>query len=279
MSDIYRKWGRVARWDHGVLVRVDEAGESRETNGEFRVEPMQTGDAPVTIPEPDVEAVERAAKKILAAVVHPLTIERLIVTEGVSLHQFGRVQWQERVRRVHLSIARRPFRMLIDAAGFELDGTLLAAFAGMTLEPGPPPARIILEPRVSAAFLSAGPGQLALEQVRGQLDGRGQQILDAPVSSDLPPNWYRPSYRVRPVRSWFNLRAVPHGTIDPSIPRAVALLSFPLAGRIHALCVEEGVASPRWISPERVTAVGPPVEWYPYGAGCWGADMLLESQR
>ncbi|MEO6259386.1 MAG: hypothetical protein ABIP63_03515 [Thermoanaerobaculia bacterium] len=279
MSDVYRKWGRVARWEHGVLVRAAEAGESRETAGEFRVEPMQIRDAPETLPEPDVEAVERAAKKILTAVEQPLAIERLIVTEGVSLHQFGQVQWQERVRRVHLSIARRPFRMLIDAAGFELDGSLLAAFAGMTLEPGRPSTRIILEPRVSAAFLSAGPGQLALEQARGQLDGRGQQILDSPVSSDLPPNWYRPSYRVRPVRSWFNLRAVPHGTIDPSIPRAVALLSFPMEGRIHALCVEEEVASPRWISAGRITAAGPPAEWYPYGAGCWGADMLLESHR
>ena len=279
MSEIYRKWGRVARWDHGVLVRVDEAGESRDSAGEFRVEPMLMRGAPVTVPHPDAEAVERAAEEIVAMVEPPLTIERLIVTEGVALHQFGPVRWQERTRRLHLSLARPPFRMLIDTARFELDRTLLTAFAQMTLEPGPLPARVVLEPPVSAAFLTLSLADLPLEQSQGELDGKGQPILQSPVSSAAPPNWYRPSYRVRPVRSWFHLRAVAHGIIDEAAPRAVALLSFPTAGRIHVLCVEGGSVSPRWISAGRVVAAGPPVAWYPYGAGCWGADILLESNR
>ena len=72
MSEIYRKWGRVARWDHGVLVRVDEAGESRESVGEFRVEPMLTRGAPETVPHPDAEAVQRTAEEIVAMVEPPL---------------------------------------------------------------------------------------------------------------------------------------------------------------------------------------------------------------
>ena len=278
MSEIYRKWGRVARWDHGALVQVAEAGESLDATGDFHAEPMQTGDSPIALADPDADAVERAAREIMAMIDPPLTVERLIVTEGVALHEFDSVQWQERTRRLHLSVARPPFRMLIDAAGFELDRTLLSTFAAMRLEPAPLCGRVILEPPVSAALLTRL-GELPLQQAQGERDGKGQPIIESTVSVAPPPNWYRPSYRMRPLRSWFHLRAVPHGTIDHDAPRAVALLSFPTAGRIHALCVEEGSASPRWISPGRVLAAGPPVTWYPYGAGCWGADILLESAR
>ena len=278
MSETYRKWGRMARWDHGVLVQVGEAGESLDAPGEFRVQPMEARQSPMAIPDPDAGAVERAAAAIIAMIEPPLIIERLIVTEGVALHEFDSVQWQERTRRLHLSVARPPFRMLIDSSGFEVDRTLLTTFAGMRLDPGGPRGSVVLAPPVSAAFLATRLGELPrLQQAAGERDGKGQPIEETSVSAASPPNWYRPSYRVRPIRSWFHLRALPHGAIDQAAPRAVALLSFPTAGRIHALCVQEGVAFPRWISPGRVLAAGPPQTWYPYAAGCWGSDMLLES--
>lgn len=276
MSETYRKWGRVARWDHGVLVRVDESGESYDSATEFRVAPL-TGEERA-LPEADGESVECAAERIVAMIAPPLSLERLIVTEGVALHQLGSASWQERTRRLHVSVARPPFRMLIDAASFDLDRNLLDTFARMATTAAPPPARVILAPPVTAAFLPLALGALSLEQAAGERDGKGLPILESPVTAAPPPNWYRPSYRVRPVRSWLHLRAVPFGDVAAQeTPRAVALLSFPMPGGFHALCVEGGVAAPRWISPGRVLAAGPPSEWYPYGAGSWGAEILLES--
>lgn len=277
MTETYRKWGRVARWEHGVLVHVAESGQSDDSAETFQSAPMTKRDAPLSLIDPDAGALERAASAIADLVKPPIAIERLILTEGVALHEFGSLQWQEHTRRLHLSLARPPYRMLIDSAAFELDCELLAAFAAMSLEPGPAPDRLLLAPPVSAAFLSARPGALSLEQAEGERDGKGQQIVRSAVTAALPPNWYRPSYRVRPVRSWFHLRAIPFGILSDPAPRAVALLS-PIGDRIHALCIEDGRASRRSFAPGRVLAAGAPAEWYPYGAGCWGSDILLESR-
>ena len=52
-------------------------------------------------------------------------------------------------------------------------------------------------------------GVIDLEQLPADRDGYGEPVAQCRVASaDPPPNWYRPSYRIRPIRAWHNLRAV-----------------------------------------------------------------------
>jgi hypothetical protein len=103
-------------------------------------------------------------------------------------------------------------------------------------------------------------------------DGKGQPVESRPAEGK-PPNWYRPSYRVRPLRAWFNLMALPFGKPDDAAPRAVARL-----GGNDVLCVDGSEVFATALPPGRIVAAGGAAEWYPFGAGVWGADMLLESR-
>ena len=90
-----------------------------------------------------------------------------------------------------------------------------------------------------------------------------------------PRNWFRPSYRSRPVRAWFHLRADPFGEIDPALPVAIALLG-PIHGRtLDLLCVDQEEAFVTTVAAKRIVAVSPGAAWYPFGAGCYGAEMVI----
>ena len=82
-----------------------------------------------------------------------------------------------------------------------------------------------------------------------------------------PPNWYRPSYRVRPVRMPFHLRAKPFGTIDNDAPAGIALV-----GPRRVLLDDGRIVS---IDLQNIAAAGEPALWYPYGAGSFGAELML----
>ncbi len=62
----------------------------------------------------------------------------------------------------------------------------------------------------------------AKEQLPGGRDGYGRPIEHHRVDGE-PPNFYRPSYRVRPIRQWMNVRAIPFGTMQ-SAPKVLALV-------------------------------------------------------
>jgi hypothetical protein len=91
----------------------------------------------------------------------------------------------------------------------------------------------------------------------------------------LPPNWFRPSYRLRPVRAWHNLRAVPFGTLDAGAPEAIALLAPPTHTALRVLCIDGGDVFPATAGVTSVRAAGDTAAWYPYAAGAFGAEMLL----
>jgi hypothetical protein len=254
----YRKWGRTVRYENGTIVRVEEGGEAFEEGEEFRAQPL------------------RGERRELPDVVEPVppagAFERMVMTDGVSLHQYGDTVWSERARRMHLSIVRAPYRMLIDQADFGVDADLLALFARIEGR-RPPPARLTLAPRVAAAMLPSLVGRFELAQRAGATpDGKGQPVESRPVTAGEPPNWFRPSYRVRPVRAWFNLLALPFGRLDPGAPRAVARLD---GGDV--LCAGADGVFAASFSAARILAAGGAEEWYPFGAGAWGCDMLLES--
>ena len=193
------------------------------------------------------------------------------MSEGVAIHETSGVTWTEHTRRLHLSVVKPPFRMLIDQASFDVDATLIETFARVDGRREPPP-RMTLAPRVAAALLHALPVSLA-QRAGEHPDGRGQPV-ETRAAEGEPPNWYRPSYRVRPVRAWFNLTALPFGKLDDSPPCAVALLDGD-----DVLVVDGPEVYAAALRPGRVLAVGGAAEWYPFGAGVWSADILLESAR
>ena len=113
-----------------------------------------------------------------------------------------------------------------------------------------------------------------MQQWAAPHDGKGEWIANAPVAG-APPNWFRPSYRTRPVRAWFHLRADAMGETGREMPRAIALLA-PIHDRTLRIL---GIASRRQfiaaLTVHNVVAARPAEEWFPYGAGCFGAEIVL----
>ena len=107
---IYRKAGRVVRYEHGRLLSISEAGEAIENGDTFIATPSSGGQALPPVPElPRIEISDAAG------------IERLIVSEGIAAHRYGDVEWRERTRRLHVSLGHDRIRALVDLADFDFD--------------------------------------------------------------------------------------------------------------------------------------------------------------
>jgi hypothetical protein len=272
VTEVYRKFGRVVRRENALIVRVDEAGEAIEDGGMFQCSPL---DEQRTVPDVDADAVNETADAIAALVKPPLVLERAIVSEGVSLHEYGDTHWTARMRRVHLSIARPPHRALIDLGEFSLPRIVRICEALARVDGERPQQRIRLSESVGAALLPSLLGVLPMEQWPAPHDGKGAWIANVAVDDGAPPNWFRPSYRARPVRAWFHIRAEPKGVIDRRLPEAIALLA-PIHDRtLRVLCVDGGIAFVTTVSAAHLTAVAPTSNWFPYAAGCFGAEMSM----
>jgi hypothetical protein len=272
LKEVYRKFGRVIRRENAYLLRVDEGGKATEEDGRFTATPIAGRD----IRNDGESSVVAAAAAIEKIVRPPLMLERMMVSEGVVFHEFGETRWSETNRRIHLSIARPPDRALIDLADFStgIIARVAAAFALLGGERDRP-RRIRLADHVGAAALPSLVGTMALEQWAAPHDGKGQWIENRPVTEGLPPNWFRPSYRARPVRAWFHLRAVANGSLDREAPEAIALLA-PIHDRtLRVLCVEGDQVFTTTLWAGAVRAVFPTAAWYPYAAGCFGAEIML----
>jgi hypothetical protein len=278
MKEVYRKRGTVARWENGTIVCVSEAGVAVEEAGRFECWP-EPANALDTVDPAGVIAVADAVRCLT---VTGVSIERLVVSEGLAEHQAANAQWTERSQRVHLSLVRGTLRALVDLGSFEVDeiDEIVSALRDSSAVERPPPARLRLAPRVMAALLPslAGltPPNVRLRQTAGRVDGRGVAIEEAPVERPPWPNWYRPSYRSRPVRMPFDLRLESDVLlIEPDRPIAVAMLAPP-AGLVARVLVRDGrSAFPATFRLTRIDAVAAHRTWYPYGAGSFGAEMML----
>jgi hypothetical protein len=183
----------VVRWENGTLVRVEEAGEAREDGDVFTAQPIADR---VALPEVDAAWVVETARAIGEA-------ERVIVVAGFAIHEYGKVRWQEETRRVHVALTRKPWRVFVDDVDVATVRDALARCEGeKDFE------HLIRSPQ--------------FEQLPGGLDGYGRPIEHRRVDGE-PPNFYRPSYRVRPVRRWMNVRAIPSGTAQGA-PKVLALV-------------------------------------------------------
>lgn len=274
----YEKRGSVARWENGTLVLVTEEGLALEDAEGFSCMPLRADPLPALDPARVIET----ARRIAAVVRPPVRIERLVVSEGFAEHRIEATRWEERHERVHLALVRDRERVLLDLGAFDpADVSLVAnAFAGCEEAGGNAPERVRLAPAVAAALLPSWTGVsmpgLELRQTAGGFDGRGALVVDAPISGEPYPNWYRPSYRVRPRRMPLNLRAeCVAEAIDPRLPVAVALLGPPGDLQVRVLISDGSRVFPAKVQVARVEAVSPRRTWYPHGAGVFGSEMVV----
>ena len=279
MTAVYRKYGRVAHYEHGHLVIASESGESVEDGERFTVTPL-AGEVP--LPPADSLTVEQVAHEIEGIVEPPLHLERLIVSHGLASHEFEGRRWSDETRRIHASIASpMGVRALVDRGDFDLtDLRLVARSLGRLEDERDEPQRLRLAPRVTAALIpmleGVAPPNVELWQSAGGFDGHGLPIQAQRIGARPWPNWYRPSYRVRPVRMPMNVHLRCGVTaIDRDLPEAVAILE-PVSGLFLRVLVEEkGRVHSATIRVSRIDAVGSETCWYPYGAGAYGAEVML----
>lgn len=277
MAEIYRKRGSAFRYENGYTVRVVECGEALEDGESFRCEPVE-GEPLGPVAGVDVEATVAAIEALAPP---PLLIERLIVSDGVAEHELAGKRWSERSRRLHLSLAIGRTRVLIDQGDFDLDALRrVAELLPRMRDERTAPSRIRLAPAVTAALLPSllgiAPPNVQILQSEGGIDGKGQHIAEWDASVPPWPNWYRPSYRGRPVRGPLNLRAVCDvAQVDADLPVALAMLA-PIDGLVLRVLVADGKdVYPATVRVTRIDAVGQPERWYPYAAGSFGAEMML----
>ena len=274
---IYRKRGSVARWENGTLVRVAESGVAVETEELFECHPEASGD----LPEVDESRVVAAAHAVRTAVGDVL-IERLIVIEGVAEHFWSAATALQNTQRMHISLVRGRTRAILDLGSFETKDVVRVADVLARAEDveREAPARLRLAPNVTAALLPSlvgiAPPNVRLLQTAGGVDGCGADIVEA---SEAWPNWYRPSYRVRPVRMPLQLRLeCDENEIDADRPVAVALLA-PVSIInseliLQVLIDDRDRAFRSTVRVARIDAVSDERTWYPYDGGAFGAEMM-----
>jgi hypothetical protein len=259
---IYRKRGRVVRHENGVLLRIAEAGEAAERGVAFECRPLREG---VTLPEIDAAPVMETARAI-RELPH---IERVIVSEGVAAHEYGDAQWREETRRMHVAVAAHGVRAVLDFAAFDVAPVArVADVLARGARDAAAPERIRLAPNVAASLLQSLIGLIAIDQVAEGVDGHGEPVQAIELTGGMQwPNRFRPSYRIRPLPMPFHLRARPFGVIDEASPEAIALVGA------RRVLLEDGSLVP--IRLDRVHGVGKTEGWYPYGAGSFGAALML----
>jgi hypothetical protein len=249
---IYRKQGAVARWENGTLVRVTESGMAIEEGETFTCKPE--GQTSLTVDSTRVIDTARAVQDITKR------IERLIVTEGIAEHEWDDRTWRDHTERIHLSLVRGETRALVDIGSFDLEDVRVIADAmeRMIAEREAPP-RLRLARNVTAAVL---PSLIGIEPPNVELT----YTLD----------WFRPSYRVRPVKVPMNVALRCDVTeIDRTRPIAVAILE-PVRDLTLKVLVDDGEAAwPATVRLVRIDAVARDLVWYPYGGGSFGAEMML----
>jgi len=288
LREVYRKRGRTLRYERGLfgeaLIRVAEAGEAWEEGPRFGASPLGDDDEP--LPEVDDKDLSDAVAAIERLTRPPLILERLIVTEGNAEHEFDGRRWSDSMRRLHVSIVRKAIRVLFDCGDFDLRELRVAAehlaLAEREEEEAPPLIR--LAPHVAAALVPALAGHrlpgMALRQLGGGVDGKGQPVDEIALGAPPWPNWYRPSYRARPQRMPMNAAVEADvAEMEEDVPRAVALLAPLLATadglRLRVLCARGEKIHPVTIHVARVIGVAGARRWYPYGAGVFGVEMMV----
>ena len=286
---IYRKQGIVERWENGTHIEVRESGIAIESDDLFECKPDSSWGRPLA--GRTAGSLPAVVAEIQSMIPDGVAIERLILSRGVAHHEYGETQWREETERVHASLVRG-VRVLVDLGAFpgsrphhgqtnEIE-SIANALSRLDVRVNEQPPRLRLAPNVTAALIplliDLAPPNVRLVQTAGGVDGRGNPIVEA--TADWP-NWYRPSYRTRPVRMPLNVRMECDVTeIERERPIAVALLASVRDAASRGLSlrvlVDDGEkAWPATVRVARIDAVAGERTWYPYGGGSFGAEMML----
>lgn len=263
---IYRKRGSAVRWENGTVIRVTESGIAREEGELFTCEPDRGA------------SVLREPSASFPSVHLPVRVERLIMTRGIAEHEYGDKRWREETERLHLSLVHGRERVLIDQGDFDVTHIERIAAALARIGSGcDAPPRLRLAPNITAALLPSlvglAPPNVRLLQTAGGIDGKGNEIVEA---EGAWPNWYRPTYRARPFRAPLNLRLECDVTeIDEDRPTAIALLAPATGLTMRVLVEDRAFAYACTVRITRIDAVATARRWYPYGAGSFGAELML----
>ncbi len=283
---IYRKQGIVERWENGTHIEVRESGIAIESDDLFECKPESSSGRPLA--GRTAGSLPAVVAEIRSMIPNGVTVERLILSRGIAHHEYGEMQWQEETERVHASLMRGEVRVLVDLGAFpagqrphEIE-SIANALSRLDEREQQQPARLRLARNVTAALIplliDLAPPNVRLVQTAGGIDGRGNPIVEA--AGDWP-NWYRPSYRTRPVRMPLNVRMECGVTeIERERPIAVALLASVRDAASRGLSlrvlVDDGEeAWPATVRVARIDAVAAERTWYPYGGGSFGAEMML----
>lgn len=281
MKAIYRKRGLTWRYENGSLIRVRESGVAIEEGDVFRCEPAYESADPEDVTNVDAASLLDCARELARIAGDDVSLERVVLVEGFAEHEFGERSWSEHSQQLHVALTRGAERVLVDQSSLDCSVAsdvvrVLGMFCG---DESDAPARLLLAPTVAASLLAFALVQrvegLELVQGAGDFDAYGEAVVEWPVARQPWPNWWRPSYRTRPVRMPFNVRAVPHGTLERELPRAVAVLGANRPGELRLL-IDDGRRAFAAVLPRRpVLAVGEPQRPVPLGAGFIGAEMVL----
>lgn len=261
---MYRKQGITVRWENGTRVEVTESGVAIEEGELFRC-------------YPEIEkakgkrqkAKEGAAPFDFCPLPFNFSYERLIITEGYAEHEYGEKRWSEHTQRFHASLVHGRLRALVDHVD-DVPPIVDALLRSEDVE-REAPKRLRVARSVTAALLPHLPGVI---QTEGGVDGYGDPIVE---SRGAPwPNFYRPSYRVRPVRMPLNVRLEhERSEIDADLPCAIARLGPVEGNGTRVLIADRDRAYPSFLRVTDILAVSSERTWYPYAAGSFGAEMMV----
>lgn len=312
MKTRYRKDGWTSRFERAsgseAWIVLSESGVAESKGSLFTA--SCTGEAP--IPRPQGSRVRFLARRISNDVPSGVRVIRLTITEGRADHRVeeagGKREWSETFGRIHLAIAAGPLRTSIDRGGSSLLAIDPAEIKGLgiflagcglpgerrisTLRLSPPVTARILRSLVDSGSARRLPPEFQIVQTEHEdypFDGAGQPITRTILNDEnpVPPNAFRPTYRLPPVRLPLHIRLIGPARETSFDLRAIEILE-PLAispDRFQAglLCVDTngramafGVSTTpgAWLS--RMRSAGKEYRWFPYSAGAYGNDIDLE---
>ena len=311
----YFKTGRSLRIERTAAVRsaieLHETGFALEEDELFSCGPVSAAGDLIDNPQADHAAdLETSIGSVFPANVG---IERLVLVAGSTTHSIQSspegnpsATWRELFVRLHLSMTNRArrIRTVIDLGGSSASQIDLADIRRIVSAVGdysgerrslPPGAILEIAPHITAALLAhptlpAAPPVTIHQSPHDQFrfDGYGKPIEEVVIdSSALAPNFFRPSYRARPVRGWFHVdlryeneseqtadfsaEAV-IGPLGPERGRIVlALLCRDSDGSVFATQLE--LPADAWTSS--ITFASSERRWFPYAAGTWGRSLRI----
>jgi len=319
MKETYTKSGssvRIERSGRSISTLVTrEHGRATRERGHFRAESL--GERQLAS-APDVGGAAEVARKLVSLEGGGVEVERLTVVAGIAEHALTdnekTTSWTEETARVHLSLVSRAqaLRVSVDlgapnAAALPIHFAIEAAEALRLTAGGPLPSSrtVELSPQVAAAlwrFVADHPALIEGSRIRlmqsihpaWPFDGSGTRVERRKIIAASSASLFRPSYRIPPVPAWFHSSATLRGarrsrsrrradTRIVALLRPFRLTRTSVSARVLARTGDVAFAAdldiPREDFASTIIRMAGDETWFPFEAGAWGRDTVLEGAR